>query len=67
MRECLFAAQPSRAQAIAHDKEPSKEGHAVDCFINKIKRFRRIACRYEKSACNFLAIIHLVNLMVWLR
>jgi transposase len=39
----------------------------IECFINKIKHFRRIASRYEKTARNFLAMIHLASLMVWLR
>ena len=57
----------SRAQAIAHDKHLYKERHVIECFINKIKHFRRIASRYEKTARNFLAMIHLASLMVWLR
>jgi transposase len=39
----------------------------IECFINKIKHFRRIASRYEKTARNFLAMIHRASLMVWLR
>ncbi|MCH8096772.1 MAG: transposase [Proteobacteria bacterium] len=31
----------SRAQAVAHDPELYKERHLVECFINKIKHFRR--------------------------
>ena len=30
-------------------------------------QFRRIATRYEKTATNFLAMIHLAATMVWLR
>ncbi len=57
----------SRARAIPHDRDLSKERHLVAFFINKIKRYRRIATRYEKTACNFLAMIHLACAMVWLR
>ncbi len=39
----------SRAQAIHYDAELYKERHLVECFINKIKHFRRIATRYEKT------------------
>jgi transposase len=72
----VIPSNPSRAQAIAHDKHLYKERHVVECFINcplgdakgvKIKHFRRIASRYEKTARNFLAMIHLASLMVWLR
>jgi transposase len=63
----VIPSNPSRAQAITHDKHLYKERHVIECFINKIKHFRRIASRYEKTARNFLAMIHLASLMVWLR
>lgn len=63
----VIPSNPSRAQAIVHDKHLYKERHAIECFINKIKQFRRIASRYEKTARNFLAMIHFAGLMVWLR
>ena len=36
-----------------------KERHLVECFFMKIKEHRRIATRFEKLACRFLAFIHL--------
>ena len=57
----------SRAQAIAHDPELYKERHIVECFINKIKDFRRIATRYDKTAQAFLSMICIACMMVWLR
>ena len=36
------------------------------CF-NKLKQFRRIATRYEKLAANFLAMIKLATVRIWLR
>jgi transposase len=35
-------------------------------FFAKIKRFRAIATRYEKTARNFLAAVQLVASVVWL-
>ena len=32
-----------------------------------MKRFRAVATRFEKTARNYLAILHLACLMVWLR
>jgi hypothetical protein len=32
----------------------------IENFFAKIKRFRAIATRYEKTARNFLAAVHLV-------
>ena len=57
----------SRAIAIPHNKEIYKERHLVECYINKIKHFRRIATRYEKTAIAYLAMLCLVGAIIWLR
>jgi transposase len=38
----------------------------VERFFHDIKRFRAIACRYEKTATNFLAAVHIACIVVWL-
>ena len=38
----------------------------IENFFAKIKQFRAIATRYEKTARNFLAAVHLVASVVWL-
>ncbi len=43
-----------------------KERHLVECFFMKIKDCRRIAMRFEKLACRFLAFIHLAAALLWL-
>ena len=63
----VIPANRARSTPIAHDRHLYRERHLVECFINKIKRFRRIATRYEKTARNFLAVVHLACAMVWLR
>ena len=35
-----------------------KERHLVECFFQKLKWFRRIFTRYDKSDTSFLAFIH---------
>ena len=43
------------------------ERNLVERFFNLIKHFRAIATRYEKTARNFLAGLHLVCALVWLK
>ena len=43
------------------------ERNLVERFFNLIKHFRGIATRYEKTARNFLAGIHLVCALAWLK
>ena len=39
----------------------------IERFINKLKHFRAIATRYEKHAENYLALIKLAAVRLWLR
>ena len=43
------------------------ERNLVERFFNNIKQFRGIATRYEKTARNFLAGLHLVCALAWLK
>jgi transposase len=43
------------------------ERNLVERFFNNLKQFRAIATRYEKTARNFLAGIHLVCALTWLK
>ncbi len=36
-------------------------------FFNKLKHFRAVATRYEKHAANYLALIKLASIRIWLR
>ena len=43
------------------------ERNIVERFFNTIKHFRAIATRYEKTAQNYLAGLHLVCALAWLK
>jgi len=44
-----------------------RERNLVERFFNIIKQFRAIATRYEKTARNYLAGVHLVCALAWLK
>jgi transposase len=50
----------------AFDKEMYKARHLIENFFCKLKQFRAIATRYDKTARNFLAAIHLAAAVIWL-
>jgi transposase len=50
----------------AFDKEMYKARHLIENFYCKLKQFRAIATRYDKTARNFLAAIHLAAAVIWL-
>ena len=48
------------------DGELYKERNKIECFFGRIKHFRRVATRYEKTARNYMAFLHLVSITVLL-
>lgn len=48
------------------DTHVYKERHLVENFFCKIKRYRRVAMRFEKTAANFLGFVLFAAIRVWL-
>src|SRR3954454_24609753 len=48
------------------DRHLYKARHLIENFFAKLKQHRAIATRYDKTARNFLAGIHLVASAIWL-
>ena len=44
-----------------------RERNLVERFFSKLKHFRRVATRYDKLAANFLAMVQLASMRLWLR
>ncbi len=49
-----------------YDRELYKKRHLIENFFAKLKQFRAIATRYDKTARNFLAGVHLAAAAIWL-
>jgi transposase len=56
----------NRTEQHEYDRHLYKERNLVERFFNKLKQYRRLATRYEKTARNFLAMLNLVSLVIWL-
>lgn len=48
------------------DREAYRQRNIVERMINKLKNFRRIATRYEKRAANYLNMIMIAVVLLWL-
>lgn len=53
-------------QGTRFDQEAYRERNRIERAFNRLKQFRRIATRYEKRAENYLAMLTLAAIMIWL-
>lgn len=57
--EAVIPPKSTRLTPRSYDTERYKDRHLIENFFLKLKHFRAIATRYDKTARNFLAAIHL--------
>ncbi len=65
-KHAVIPPKANRKQQRLYDKELYKARHLIENFFAKLKQFRAIATRYDKTARNFLAAIHLAASTIWL-
>jgi len=49
-----------------YNRKKYKRRNLIERFVNRLKHYRRVATRYEKTARNFLAFTHLASALVTL-
>jgi transposase len=65
-KTAVIPPRANRSSLRDYDPPLYGERHLIECFFAKIKQFRAITTRYEKTARNFLAAVQLVANVVWL-
>jgi transposase len=65
--QAVIPNNPSRARKYPIDKQLYAQRHLIECCFSKLKQFRRIATRYEKTARNYRAMIAIAATILWLR
>ena len=64
----MTAVVPGRSnRRVVHDPDLYGERHLVECFIGKVKRYRRVFTRFEKLSRRYLGFWHFVAALIWLR
>ncbi len=65
-KKVVIPSKKSRKIKRDLDQELYKKRHRIENFFAKLKQFRAIATRYDKTAQNFLAAVYLVAATIWL-
>jgi transposase len=65
--EAVIPSRQNSTQPRDYDRERYKDRNLVERFWSKVKHYRRVATRYEKTARNFLAFVHIASIMVLLQ
>jgi transposase len=65
--EAVIPPRKNRKVQRAYDQERYRDRNLVERFFSKVKQYRRVATRYEKTARNFLAFVHVASIMILLR
>ena len=65
--EAVIPSRAKRKQPRDYDAHLYKERHLVECFINKIKHYRRIFSRFEKLAHRYFSFLSFIGALIWLR
>jgi len=64
--EAVIPPKKNRIFEREYDEFLYKERNLAERFINRIKQYRRVATRYEKTARNFLSFVHVAAIMILL-
>ena len=57
----------NRTEQRYFDQHIYRERHQIENLFNKLKQFRRIATRYDKTAASYLGFVYLAAALLWLR
>ena len=66
----MVAVIPSRAnrkQPREYDAHLYRERQVVECFIGKIKHYRRVFSRFDKLDSRYLGFLQFAAALIWLR
>ena len=65
--QAVLPPRGNRLEQREYDRHLYRERHLVECFINKIKHYRRVFARFEKLSKNYQGFLSFVSALVWLR
>lgn len=64
--EVVIPSKKNRLEQRDIDKNLYKDRNKVERYFNKLKQYRRVATRYEKTAVSFAGFVYLASAMILL-
>ena len=61
----VIPGRKNRKVTIQYDEHTYKERNAIERFFGRIKEFRRIATRYDKTVCMFKGALLFASVIMW--
>ena len=65
--QVVIPSEKNRLVQRVIDRNLYRDRNKVERFFSRLKQFRRLATRYDKTACSFLGMLHFVSALLWLR
>jgi transposase len=65
--QIVIPSRSCRKAAIDHDAFLYMARHAVENLFAKLKHFRSLATRYDKTIRNYAAMLAIACMVIWLR
>lgn len=63
--EVVIPSKKNRTCCRLIDRVRYRQRNGVERFFNRLKDFRRLATRYEKTAASFLGFLHFFAALCW--
>lgn len=63
----IIPGKKNRLENVEYDRHTYKERNAVERFFGRVKEYRRIATRFDKTAVMFKAGLVLASILMWIK
>lgn len=64
--EAVIPSKKNRRRQRSFDRQAYRQRNRIERFFGRLKQFRRLATRYDKTATSFLGMLHFVSAVMWL-
>jgi putative transposase len=64
--QAVIPSKKNRLVQRVIDRNLYRDRNKVERFFSRLKQFRRLATRYDKTASSFLGMVHFVSALLWL-